>query len=131
MIDIIFYVVYARLLLEAHENMILSSTLEIKELQSSTTAKLISHIIAWTFFLLCLLLPTISLYFFYSKRKNYDPKQKSIVNEFFADLKNTKWARFYTFALLARRVLFVCIIIFLSTSVDRKYIYYSLMFVQV
>lgn len=103
-IDIIFYIgksnpeilVYVRLLLEAHEGMALSSAGEIRELQSDSTATVISHILAWLFFLFCLLMPTVTLYFFYSTRRQYDPEKKTLMMEFFAGLKNNKWARMYT-----------------------------------
>ncbi|CAI2375096.1 unnamed protein product [Moneuplotes crassus] len=130
-IDIIFYITYARLLLEAHENMIISSSFEIKEFDTSSASKTISHLISWTFLLLCLIIPTFALYLFYNHRKEYDPEKKTPTMEFFAGLRNTKWARFYSFLLLFRRVLFVLVVIFMSGNVHRAYIYSILLTCQV
>lgn len=44
-IEVIFYSVYARLLLEAHEAMIMTSAIEIRELELSSTSTIVSHVI--------------------------------------------------------------------------------------
>lgn len=130
-IDIIFYVMYARLLLEAHETMVLSSTVEIRELQSDSAASTISHLIAWGFLALCLILPSVALYLFYKNQENYDPDKKTVTMEFFAGLRNTRWARLYTFTMLARRVAFVLLIIFLSRNVHRVFVYTPILLIQI
>ncbi|CAI2364508.1 unnamed protein product [Moneuplotes crassus] len=130
-IDIIFYIAYARLLLEAHETIVVTSALEIKEFDTSSTAKIISLLICCIFLLLCLIIPTFALYLFYNHRKEYDPEKKTPTMEFFAGLRNSKWARFYSFLLLFRRVFFVFIIIFMTGNVHRACIYSILLAFQV
>ncbi|CAI2365377.1 unnamed protein product [Moneuplotes crassus] len=129
-IDIIFFVAYARLLLEAHETMVISSALEIREFDSSSASAIISHLISWVFLLLCLIIPTFALYLFYTHRNRYDPDKKTPTMEFFEGLKNNKWSRFYSFLLLFRRVLFVLIVIFMTDNVHRAYIYSILLVSQ-
>ncbi|CAI2371551.1 unnamed protein product [Moneuplotes crassus] len=129
-IDIIFFGVYARLLLEAHETMVISSALEIREFDTSSASIFLSHLISWVFLLLCLIIPTFALYLFYTHRNQYDPEKKTPTMEFFEGLKNNKWARFYSFLLLFRRVLFVLIVIFMSRNVHRAYIYSILLVAQ-
>ena len=76
-------------------------------------------------------MPALALILFYSHRKEYDPEEKLVYMEFFADLKNTSWARAYTAALLIRRVSFVAIVIFMSREVDRTIIYCILLSIQI
>jgi len=127
-LDLFMYVIYVRWLLEAHETMVISSTLEIKELAGSSAASIVSEIIAALFLLICLIIPTVALVLFYRHREMYDPNEKYIMMEFFAGLKNTKWARFYTFLMLFRRVVFVAIVIFASENVNRSLIFFFLLF---
>ncbi len=130
LIDLIFYVVYVRLLLEAHETMTISSTVEIKQLQTSTTASFISQIISWLFLIFSLTLPTVALYLFYQNRKNFDPKKKFMLMEFFADVRNNKWARLYPSILLLRRLLFVVVIVFLPGEISRFIVYLVIIGIQ-
>ena len=129
-IDLIFYIMYWRLLLEAHETLILSSTLEIKELQSASTPEVFSMIIAWVVLGICFMIPTVALYLFYTSRNEYDPEKKHVLMEFFEGIKNKKIARLYTGAALIRRVFFVWVVIFLAGNVDRLYIYITLLSIQ-
>ena len=129
--DLIFYIMYWRLLIEAHENLVLSSTLEIKELQSASTPEILSLVIAWVVLGICFLMPVVAFYLFYVHRKEYDPEKKHMLMEFFEGLKNKKIARLYTGASFLRRVLFVWTIIFLPGNLDRTYVYIILLSIQV
>ena len=107
MLDMIFYVMYARLFLEAHESMILSCSAEIYEFDTSQTSAIVSQGISWFVLIIVLTMPTLAVVLFYLNRREYDPDKKTMFMEFFEGLKNTSWARFYTAALLIRRILFV------------------------
>ena len=107
LLDLIFYIMYARLLLEAHETLILTSTVEINDPQTDSTPTITSHVIAWSVLILCFIIPSVALYAFYSHRKQYDPDKQHVFMEFFAGLRNSKWARLYTASLLIRRISFV------------------------
>jgi hypothetical protein len=130
LIDVIMYVAYVRMFLEAHESMMLSCSAEIYEWDTSSTDAIISQIVAWIVLLICLIMPAVGLYLFYTTRRKFDPDEKFVLMEFFADLKNTKWARVYTACLLARRVIFVAIVIFMPGKVNRTIIYAILFFSQ-
>jgi len=129
-IDIIFYKMYWRLLIEAHESLILSSTLEIKELNSSSTPEVLSLAIAWVVLGIWFIIPAVAFYLFYIYRKEYNPKKKHVLMEFFEGLKNKKLARLYTGVTFWRRIIFVWIVIFIVNSSDRMHIYIALLFIQ-
>lgn len=46
--------------------------------------------------------------------KNFDADKKFFFMEFYADIKESKWARFYSPVLLIRRLAFVVVIIVLG-----------------
>jgi len=52
-------------------------------------------------------LPLNGFYYFWKKRNNYDPKEKFFFMEYFADLRESKYARLYMPVLLTRRIIFV------------------------
>jgi len=118
-------------LLIASEYILLSSTSEIYEFDSSKSADLISHIVSWIALIVCLSLPAIALYLFFAYSQNYDSKNKSVLMEFMSGLKNVKWARLYIITLLMRRISFVFIIVLISRNVNREYIYSSILALQI
>ncbi|CAI2364780.1 unnamed protein product [Moneuplotes crassus] len=130
-IDTIFYATYARMLLEAHEILAMTAVVEIKELDFSSAPAIVSYLISWVYLFLCLVILIAAFYLFYINREDYDPEKKTPTMEFFEGLKNTKWARFYTFLLLLRRMIFVLTVIFLLGNVDRNIIYSVLLINQV
>lgn len=58
-------------------------------------------------------MPTIAFYCFWIYRKEFDKDKKFFFMEMFADVKNTKWARLYSFMLFTKRVIMVFLIILL------------------
>ena len=122
LLDIAKYVFYLRLFIEAHETMLLSSTSEINEAKLTQSGSIISFIFACGILLICILLPIIALYLYFTHRNNFDPKKKFFFMEFFTDLRNKSISRLYMGLLLGRRVLLVCIIIFLTTA-PRELVY--------
>ena len=122
LLDIIKYAAYLRLILEAHESMLLSATSEINLFDLPQTPDIISFIFAWMVLIFSISLPIIAFYYFWINREEYDPKVKFFFMEFFADIRNSKFSRLYMPLVLTRRVLFVCSIIFLN-SAPRELIY--------
>jgi hypothetical protein len=73
----------------------------------------------------------IALGVFIKEWKNHDPNKKFILMEVLSDIKDSKVARLYTFMLLARRTIFVLIIVFLAGEMNRSTIYVFLTGIQV
>jgi hypothetical protein len=73
----------------------------------------------------------IALGVFIKEWKNDDPNRKFILMEMLSDIKNSKVAKLYTFMLVARRTLFVLIIVFLAGEINRSTIYVFLIGIQV
>jgi hypothetical protein len=76
----------------------------------------------------CITLIAFVVYF--KERTNHDPDREFILMEMLADIKDTKWARLYTFMLLARRTIFILVIIFLIAEINRTVIYSFLALIQ-
>ena len=73
----------------------------------------------------------IAVFIFYKHRKSYDPDEKLVYMEFFADLKDTPRARAYPASLLIRRVLFIAVIFFIDRDIDRTIVYPMLLSLQI
>ncbi|CAI2359943.1 unnamed protein product [Moneuplotes crassus] len=103
--------VYIRLVLEAYQNILLSSLNEIKNLESLSIQTIISASIALLF--LCI---TLIIFYLAIKQINLDiePKQHSKSKEFTAGLKDSKAARVFTTLLLLRRLVFCTWLIIFS-----------------
>lgn len=129
-IEFIAYVYYLRLFIETHELFLLSSTAEIKIGDASTISALLSLIFAWIMLVVCIVLPCLAFYCFWCYRKQFDPDRKFVFMEFFADLKNNKFARLYSFALLTRRAGFIIVIVFWATEAQ-EFVFSFIIFVQV
>ena len=115
-IDIIKYSMYMRLIIEAHESLLLSSTSEINLLDFPKLSDIVSFFFAWFVLLFSISLPILAFYYFWIKRHKYDPDSKFFFMEFFADIRFSKYARLYMSLMLTRRVVFVLIVIFLSNT---------------
>ena len=113
---------YLRLFIEAHESMLLSSTSEIYDIEVGDDAAIISFIIAWIVFLICIIIPVLAVYYYWVHRNDFDPEAKFVFMEFFADVRNASLARLYMAAMLIRRTAFVFIVIFLIEA-PRTFIY--------
>ena len=121
-IEIIKYTMYLRLFIEAHESMLLSATSEIYSLDFSDLGHISSFMVALLVFTISLILPTLSFYFYWVHRNDYDPDAKFFFMEFFLDLRNADLARLYTTIMLTRRIIFVTLII-LFQFFPREYTY--------
>ena len=126
-LDIITYAVYIRLFMESQEAFMLSATSEIRhnlfgsgKLEKIETIS--SFIFACFVLIIAFLLPVSAFYYYYKHRNGYDPKNKFFCMEYFTDMKNRKYARLYTPIVLARRFLFIAVIIFLNDT-PRIFIY--------
>jgi len=101
------YALYLRLFIETHESMLLSATSEIKTMRFSEASHFISLIFTLAFLAFSIILPILAFFQFWKRRNHYDSKTKFYFMEFFADLRNSKYARMYMPMLLTRRVIFV------------------------
>lgn len=100
--------------MEAHETLLFSSVSEVRTFDESNSATIFSLIVAIIALLLCLALIPISLIYSFKHWRHFNSERVFFFMEFFAGLKDSKWARFYTPALLIRRLFFVIIIILLG-----------------
>lgn len=116
LLDWFMYVIYVRMILEANQVLLFSSLKEIDIFDVEETASIVSLCVAMLVLLMCLFLLIQALYLFCKHFKSYDPEEKFVFMEFYADVKNKRWARLYTALLLARRFLFVIAIIFLAVA---------------
>ena len=126
---LITWVFYVRLLMESNQMMILASSSEMYTFDDTTLAGLVSLLIAFTVFCITLIFFITSLFYFYKFRNGLDPKKKFIFQEFFLGLKNKRWARFFTPAMLGRRFILVWTIIFL-THLPRQLIFSIILIFQ-
>jgi hypothetical protein len=107
-----------------------SSALEIQNNDFSNFSSVISFILSIFGLLLGICFTFVALMVFYKARENHDPDKKWILMEMLTDIKDTKTARLYAFMLLARRTLFVLIIVFLVGELNRSVIYLFLAGIQ-
>ena len=107
LLDIARYAFYLRLLIEAHEAMLLSATSEINELNIGSPENTVSFIFACGLLLICLILPIVAIYLWFTHKNNFDPEDKFFFMEFFADVRNKSISRLYMGLLLGRRALLV------------------------
>ncbi|CAI2369754.1 unnamed protein product [Moneuplotes crassus] len=128
-LDIIKYALYMRLLIESHEALMLSSCSEIYEWELNTFSSYVSMVGAIFILIVSLLLPFLSFYAFWRYRHHFDPDKKFILMEFLSDLRNAKVARIYMTLMLVRRIIFVCVVIFLI-EIPREFIYSILIITQ-
>jgi len=99
-INFLGYVFYIRIALESNQIMLLASTSEIYIFDDSSASSITSLVIAFLVFVFSIFLLIITLYYFNYHRRRYDEEKKSMFQEIYTGLKNTKWARVFTFALL-------------------------------
>lgn len=121
-INLLFYAVYTRLLLESNETMVLSTISEINTFDTSSTPAIISLTLALCLAIVLSVFLCYAWFLAYKLIYNFDPDEKFFFMEFFADLKPNKRARFYTPLLLLRRFVFVLVIIPMA-PVGRHFIF--------
>jgi hypothetical protein len=123
------YVLYVRLLLEANQAFLLSGISEIYSFSIDSVASIISLCFAIIIVIFSVFL-ALKAYLMLSKHwKNYDKDRKFLLMEYYANIRQNKWARIYTSALLSRRLLFI-IIILLFTFFHRNTIFGILLGIQ-
>jgi hypothetical protein len=116
MMSIMKYSFYVRLFLEANQTFLLASLSEINQFVIGPTASTISLCIAGAFALFSFSFCLNSYYASFKYLKDFDPNNKFLIMEYYAGIKESKWARFYTPILLTRRLLFVVVILLLQFS---------------
>ncbi|CAI2370494.1 unnamed protein product [Moneuplotes crassus] len=128
-INFIFYALYFRLLLQAHESMVISSISEVYIMNLDGFLGVISFVIACVILLWTIALCVITFYCFWVNQNNFDPEIKFFYMETFADIRNSRYARIYTSAMLSRMSFFVIMIICLK-NVSRNLVYPPILTLQ-
>ncbi|CAI2363645.1 unnamed protein product [Moneuplotes crassus] len=119
--------VYIRLVLEAYQNILLSSFNEIKNFEPSSLHIAVSTTTAVVFVIL------MSLVFYWALKqinRDFDPKQHSKSKELVAGLKDSKAARLFTTLLLLRRFVF-CVWLIMFSFTGYYYLVPGMLLVQV
>lgn len=114
------YVIYIRMVLEANQVLLFSTLKELNIFAVEDSAAIVSLVIAILVLLFCLFLLIEAIILFCKHFKNYNPEEKFLFIEYYADVKNHRWARIYTTLLLTRRLLFVIVIILLGFIGGRR-----------
>ena len=124
------YGLYIRLIMEAHQSFLLSGISELDSFSFNSTISIISALFAIIIVTLSVMLVVKAYYMVYKDWSNFDADSKFVFMEFYADIKDNKWARLYTPLLLTRRLLFI-IIVLLCGSIGRDAVFSTLLFIQV
>jgi hypothetical protein len=124
------YAFYARFLLELHQLLLLSSAVEIQFFDFSEFSRILSFCLSGLGLLFGICITFVALMVFFNEWRNHDPDKKFVLMEMILDIKDTRMARLYIFMLLARRTMFVLIIIFLVGEIHRTIIYSFLALIQ-
>jgi hypothetical protein len=105
------YSLYGRLLLEAHQSFLMSGVYEMNAFVTDTPAAIVSLSIAGVFVFLSLFLVVKAFHMLYKHWSDFDSNEDFFFMEYYADIRESKWARCYTSALLTRRLMFVIVIL--------------------
>lgn len=128
-LEFFMYSYYARLILETDQNLILSSLGEF-DADFPTAASVWSLMFGILMFVVCLCLITLIFIIWFRSFRKFDPEKKTYFMEFFADLKNTQFARFYTPMLVFRRFLWMVIALEV-VKIDRSLTFSLLLVLQI
>jgi hypothetical protein len=123
------YIFFVRFLLEAFLSLTLSSVAEIYQFEGGSHQKMISFIISIVFLFVWVALLLTSI-FYSCKFRNQPLPPKFIFMEWFSGQRESKWAHLCTPLSLSRRLLFVLIIVLLSSE-KRKFIFSTLICIQI
>jgi hypothetical protein len=124
------YSFYVRLFLESNQTFLLASLSEINQIAINSTASMISLCIAGVFALFSFSICLNAYYMTFKHCTNFDPNYKFLFMEYYAGIKDGRWARFYTPTLLTRRLLFIVVII-LFKFLGRNTTFILLIIIQV
>jgi hypothetical protein len=123
------YSFYARMFLEAHHSFLMSGIIEINEFVVDTQTAIASLWIAGVFVLFSLFLVLKAFYLLYRHWNNFDLNEDFFFMEYYADIRENKWARSYTSTLLTRRMAFIAIVL-LCGFWNRNVIFMILLAIQ-
>jgi hypothetical protein len=123
------YVVYVRMMLEAHQSILLSGITELDTFNLESVASIVSFTFAGIVVTISFLLVAKSYLLLYKYWNNFDPNQKFFFMEFYADIRESKWARCYTSVLLTRRLLIILMVL-LMTFINRNIIFSLILGIQ-
>jgi hypothetical protein len=129
-LEYLLYVLYVRLLLESNQAFLLSGISEIDSFRIDSVASIVSLCFAIIIVIFSVFLALKAYHMLYKHWNNYDKDRKFLFMEYYADIRQNKWARIYTSVLLSRRLLFI-IIILLFTFFHRNTIFGILLGIQV
>ena len=109
---------YIRLTLQASQQILISTTSEIKNFNDGSVSSILSFIFwclmltffAWFFTLII----TLAL----TSYSNSDEKEHSKLGDIFVGIKQTKFSKFYIFLLILRRTIYVLLLIIFSSLVS-------------
>jgi hypothetical protein len=120
---------YVRLFLESNQIMVLSCSSEINIFDVTSAPAIVSLIISIVVLVINLIVLGVSVCYFCKHWRGFNKNKKFFFMEIYLGLKNKRWARFFTPALLIRRTLLVFIIIFVN-FINRNYVFSVLLNVQ-
>jgi hypothetical protein len=123
------YSLYVRLFLLAHQSFLLSGLSEIYLFNIDSPASIISIVIAMAFIVFSLFLVIKAYYMLYRHWNGFEQNQEFFFMEYYADIRESKWARCYISALLTRRLIFI-VVILLFTFIKRDGIFGILLAVE-
>jgi hypothetical protein len=128
-LSFLMYSLYVRLFLQAHQSFLLSGLSEIYLFNIDRPASIISIVIAIIFIIFSLFLVIKAYYMLYRHWNGFEQNQEFFFMEYYADIRDSKWARCYTSALLTRRLIFI-VVILLFRFLNRDCIFGILLAVQ-
>ena len=109
---------YIRAILEMNQYLLISLTNELYYFHHSNTAELVSLVFAFFILSMCILIILIVLYLIFKMNSNVQ-EGKSMLGEFFSGVKLQRKFRLYVVFLLARRIIFVVLLITLVSVPSR------------